>query len=407
MIEDNDFPDDLLRDLLRGIDQPPLKETLKDLFEGRVLELKIRPTNVLEILKIEYRTLNGILDGTQKRVDYTNLLKIAHFLQLPKEKIVRLYLESLEKNYPDEVASSPEKISFIKENFDLTVLKQAGFIDSLTDFDKIESKIVCYFGLKTIFDYKRPSSDVAFSAGVVQPKNELTRALWIRSAGNYFDEIENPYPYNRKALIDYFPNIRWHSTNVELGLINVIRDLYKLGVTVIYQPQLPSLHLRGATFSVADKPCVALSNYRGFYPTMWFALIHELFHVIFDWEEIRKNRYHLSDEEPEQLSVSAKEQEADSFAREYLFSKEKTTKIRPYLNDIEYVNEFAFNNHVHPSFAYVFYAYDAGKKDRMAWPRAKRHNPPMDSLLKSISNSWDNPKPIAEFVKSIKFNLYK
>ncbi|HMK06291.1 MAG TPA: ImmA/IrrE family metallo-endopeptidase [Flavobacterium sp.] len=405
----DDYVDDLLKNLLKEV-QPPQKETLKDLFDRRLLELKISQANVLVLLKMEIRTLHGILEGTQKRVDYTNLIKVANFLQLPKEIMIQLYIESLEKNFSNETVSSPKKIEFIKENFDLTTLRKAEFIDSITDFDQIERKITSFFGLNEIFDYKQPSADVAFSAGLVKPKNGLTRSMWVKSAGDYLEGLNNPYEYNRKALVDYFPHIRWHSTDVELGLTNIIRDLYKLGVTVVYQLPFSSLHLRGATFSVNDKPCIALSNYRGFYPTLWFALIHELFHVIFDWEEIRRNQYHLSDEETDELTVRAKENEADAFAREYLFSKEKTAKIRPYLNNQEYVNEFALNNHVHPSFVYVFNAYDTGNKDRMAWARAKRHNPiEMQALLNPMSNPWNNPKPISEFVKSIKIksNLYK
>jgi HTH-type transcriptional regulator/antitoxin HigA len=406
MTEESEFANDLLKNLFREV-KPSQKVSLKELFEKRVRELKIKPTNVLDILKIEYRTLNGILEGTQRRVDFTNLLKIADFLQLPKEQVINLYVESLESNFSDLRTTAPQKIEFIKENFDLVVLRKAGFIDSLTDFDEIERRLVAFFGLKSLLDYKRTEADVAFSAGLIKPKNDLTRSLWINAASKYFEELDNPNPYDRKALIEYFPNIRWHSTDVDLGLVNVIRDLYKIGVTVIYQPQLPTLHLRGATFAFNDKPCIALSNYVGFYPTLWFALIHELFHVIFDWEEIRKNRYHLSDDETEQLTVREKEKEADNFAREFLFSKEKTERIRPYINDADYVTEFANNNHVHPSFVYVFYAFDAGKGDRMAWPRAKRQNPSLEKLLKSMGNPWDNSKPIADFTKSIKYNLYK
>jgi len=395
--------------LLNNIFKPsPIssKESLKELFERRIDELKIAPTTVLDILSIERRTLNGILEGTQKRVDFTNLIKIANFLQLPHEQLIGLYLTALKKNFETENTVSTQNIEFIKENFDLAVLKKAGFIGSITDFDEIEKKIVFFFGLKSIFDYKRPHVDVAFSAGLVKPQNELTRSLWIKTANDTFEELNNPYEYNREALIKYFPQIRWHCTNVELGLINIIRDLFKIGVTVIYQPSLTSLHLRGATFAVNDKPCIVLTNHAGFYPTLWFALIHELFHVLFDWEEIRNNCYHLSDEDNEQLSVKEKEHEADSFAREYLFSKEKTNNVRRFLNDHEYINEYAIANHVHPSFIYVFNAYDVGHKDRMAWARAKKLSPNIDSLIEPFDNRWNNPKPISEHIKTLKFKFY-
>ena len=379
--------------------------TLKELFEKRIQDLKLTPTNVLDLLGIQYRTLNGILDGTQTMVDMTNLIKIASFLQLPKQEVIRLYVESLELNINGPIISS-DKVKFIQENFDLAALKKAGFIDSLTDFGEIETKITSFLGLKSIYDYIRPSVKPAFSAGLVKPKNELTRSLWIQSAITYFEDIDNPYDYNRQGLIEYFPNIRWHSMNVEFGLINIIRDLFKLGVTVIYQAPLPALHLRGATFAVNDKPCIVLTNYVGFYGTLWFALLHELFHVLFDWEEIRKNSYHLSDDEDNELLVQEKEAEANKFAREYLFPKEKMDVVKSNLNDPFFVREYAKQNHVHESIIYVFSAYDSSKTNRAAWARARKNEPDMALCLSRLDNPWRQAKPISEIVKNKKVELY-
>lgn len=390
----------LLNDVLK-----PEKVSLKELFNKKVAELQITPTNVLEILNIQHRALKGILEGTQKMVDVTNLIKLANFLQLSKEEVIKLYVDSLERSYSENIVS-PEKIKFIQENFDLAALKKAGFIDSISDFDSIESKIVSFLGLKSIYEYKRPSIKPAFSAGLVRPKNELTRSLWIHSAMTYFEDINNPYEYNRQSLIEYFPNIRWHSTNVEFGLLTIIKDLFKLGVTVIYQPPLPTLHLRGATFAINDKPCIVLTNYVGFYGTLWFALIHELFHVLFDWDEIRNNIYHLSDDEDNELVVQEKENEANSFAREYLFPKEKMNQIKNNINNSYFIGEFAKNNHVHPSIIYVFNAYDSSKTNRVAWARARKNEPDISKCIAHLENPWKNSKPIGQMVKDKKLEIY-
>lgn len=384
------------------------KINLKDLFERRLDELKISKTNACGIINIQSRALNGILEGTQKQIDFTNIIKIASFLQIQKEEVLKLYVESLEKHFPDKTSPQilPEKIEFIKENFDLAALKRVGFINSITDFKQIEKKLIQHFGLQKIDDYRRPLIEVAFSEGKIKPKNELSRSFWIKTAKDIFTGIDNHFEYDRKSLIEFFPEIRWHSTNVELGLKSVMKSLFKLGITVIYLPSFPSLHLRGATFAVNGKPCIVLTDYKGFYPTLWFALIHELFHVLFDWDEIRSSKYHLSDEEIEQLSVREKEKEADNFAREYLFSKEKTLAAKKFIKDAHHVRAFARNNHVHPSFVYVFHAYDNGKKDNSAWARARRESSFVDDAINFIGNSWKSSQPITEYVKSIRMKVY-
>jgi HTH-type transcriptional regulator/antitoxin HigA len=380
-------------------------DTLKDLFNRRIAELKITPTTASEVLDIDYRAMLNIINGTKSIADFTNLIKIANFLQVSTTEVVRLYVQALEKNFPQQAGISPEEIKFIQENFDLAALKKAKFIKSITDFNEINEKLTKALGLRNIMDYQKPSGDVAFSAGAITPKNENNRLQWIAFARDTFEEINNPYEYDRTLLVEYFPKIRWHCTNVKLGLPSVIRDLYKMGVTVIYQEALPALHLRGATFSVYDKPCIVLTNYRGFYPTLFFALIHELFHVLFDWEEIKVNGYHLTDDDANELSVKAKDAEADDFAREYLFSKEKTKIVKPYLStNPAFVEKFAIENHVHPSFAYVFNAYDLGKTHRWAWALANSYNPKEDlqELLEELKNPWEGLQPVKEHAKYLK-----
>lgn len=379
--------------------------TLKGLFEKQLQELDISSTTALGILGISYRTLNGILEGTQKSVDYTNLIKLAVFLKIPKEQLIKLYVDSLEKNYPF-ISVSSEKINFIKENFDLAALKKSGLIDSITDFEQVEQRILSRLGLRTIFEYQKPPVDVAFSSGQFNPKNQLTRSFWIHAATTCFDEISNPNEYSREELIRQFPQIRWYSTNIEKGLLQVIKILYKLGVTVIYQPPLQGLKLRGATFAVNDKPCIVLTNYYGFYPTLWFALIHELYHVLFDFDEIKADRYHLTDDLNDQQSVLEREKLADDFAREYLFSKEKLNELRKYLNDPIYVKNYALDNHVHPSIVYVFQAFDDGASDRRSWARAKKYCPDIKLSTDAIDIPWNDDKNIEDVFRARRLTIY-
>ncbi len=390
-------------ELLNSISKPDW--TLKGCFDDRIRELDISFTTACEVLGIQSRALKGILHGTQKNVDVTNLIKLADFLRIGKQDVFDLYLRGLNQNFEIHEAIEPEKVKFIKENFDLAALRKVGFIKDLNDYSSLESKITDFLGLNSILEYNPPKQQAAFSEGKIKPKNNLTRDLWLTTAVQLFKEVGNPNEYDRQALIDYFPEIRRYCTSVNLGLFNVIKQLYRLGVTVAYIPSFPSLHLRGATLSVNRKPCVVLTDYKGFYSTFWFSLIHELFHVIFDWEEIRTNRYHLSDSNSEQLTVAEKELEADEFAREYLFSRDKLKQVKSRIKDSHFINNYARLQHVHPSFIYTFNAFDL-KDNREAWAIAKRNNPDITPLTDPLNNDWSNPKPLKDYVKPLRGRLY-
>ncbi|WP_126247834.1 ImmA/IrrE family metallo-endopeptidase [Chitinophaga rhizosphaerae] len=364
------------------------KETLRGMFEAKLSALDTSVTAILPVLDMESRALNGILDGTKKMVDFTNLIKIANFLQVPLTRVVELFAAALEANFSTGPVTV-EKVQFIKDNFDLAALRKARLIDTITDFRHIEQRLLLRLGLKSIFDYKKPDNHVAFSAGILQPKNDLSRSVWIRAAMNLFEELENPYDFNRQGLIEFIPLIRWHSTNVELGLVDVVKTLYKLGVTVIYQPPMPSLQLRGATMAVYNKPCIVLTDIMGFYGTLWFALCHEIFHVLFDWPDIEANSYHATEDGDDiPLTVKEKDRRADDFARSFLFSKEKSAGVDRYLYDRHYIADLAADSQVHESIIYLFLAYD-NKSSKKFWARAREMSPPVEVAVSRLTVPWE------------------
>jgi HTH-type transcriptional regulator/antitoxin HigA len=374
--------------------------TLQELFDKKLIELDIAKTAAFKLMGVQPATMKGVLSGTQKQVDVRNLLKLANFLQVPLEEVIVPFLKLIEQNFP-LIGVSAEEVNFIKNNFDLAVLKKAGLIDTISDFDHIKKRIMARLGLRSIFEYKRPDIDIAFCSGTYKPESNHTRAFWVSSALASLSEIDNPYAYDREALVKLFPRISWFSTNVEHGLLEVSKLLFKIGITVIYQPPLQSLKINGATVNHKGKPAVVLSNHMKFYGTLWFALIHELYHVLFDWPEIKENKYHLTDDDNEQLSVQEREHEANNFAREYLFSKEKMKNIRPYLNDYEYVKKFGLANHVEPSIIYVFNAVDTQSTNRSAWGWARRHSPNLDLCNKPLNWLWNDERLVEEAVPEL------
>lgn len=385
--------------------------SLREIFERRIHELGLTERAVRDMLKIGHKTLRGIIDGTQKRAEISNFQKLAMFLNMPIDEFIDIHSSMTEKKFSEQ--ETPANIKkFLKENFDLAVLRKSGFINSINDYSAIENKIVSFFGLSSIFEYKKRSFNTAFWAGIVSEKSisktSTVRDFWLTSAKILSTKIDNPYSYDRQNLVSFFPQIRWYSTNEQFGLINVIKHLFNIGITVIYQPKLSSLKLRGATFSVNNKPCIVITDYMGFYPTLWHCLIHELYHVLFDWEIINKdaNSYHISDDSEELFTIDEREIEADDFARRYLFSKEKMEEVSPCIYDYKYVNEVAKDNNVHPSIIHSYYAYDNGKTDRMAWVRAKRYMPDVKTAVYKLENRWDEVKNIDEVAKKLKLEIY-
>ena len=403
---DHDEVSRLINQALKGSDDDgPTMLRIK--FQERLIQLDTTFNQARENLEISYRAINGILDGTLEQIDFLSLLKIAQFLEMSYDDIAKLYAESISKRHKDHLMQS-EKRTFILNNFDLPVLKNIGIIDSIRDFDHIEQRINDILGLNEITDYNADDFEVVFSSGKKAPKDLRTRKYFIRKARAIFKTINNPNLYQKSVLTEYFPKIRRHSIDFEFGLLNVIKSLYNLGITVIFQPYMPSLQMRGATFSVNNKPCIVLTDYKGYYPTLWFALIHELFHVIFDWDEIIKQKYHLSLDDDDIEIVRAREEEADEFAREYMFPIKKMENINDKILDKLFIREYAIDNHVHPSVVYAHYAYNNSSPDVNYWQKFNKLKlmPPLNELIKRLSNGYDHTEKAINYAAFYKLNIF-
>ena len=376
--------------------------SLKSIYDKRISELGLSERQVAQLLNIDRKTLNGILDRTAKKVDIVNAIKLSQFLNLKPENLLSLFLNDLSPDLIKDIERA-KNLSFIISNFDLLNLKKANFIETKSDFDYIENRIKTFFGLSKITDYKPHGLSPAFSR-TKRNSNDQMRDFWVESAYSHFTKIGNVNQFDRASLVELIPKIKPYTMNANKGLYKVIQALYNIGVTVIYQPHLPTVQVRGATFVIGKKPFIALTDLNKKYPNLWFALLHELYHVLYDFDEIEKRMYHLTGV-PDLFLM---EENADDFAREYLFSEDKSQYIAPFINDYLIVKEFAEENQIHPSIVYVYHQFYLSQSgDKLAWiARFKEHFPNISSTLKGInSNLWSSEK-IDDSVKFIKENIF-
>lgn len=376
--------------------------SIKGIFEAKLEKYGITQNQAEKLLNMQKRSLEGILDRSAKRVDVINLLKLGQFLGLETSSLFRLYLSELSHDMVAELEDAKRK-SYILANFDIKNLAKAGFLSTKTDFDEIEKRIVSFFGLKSIFDYSNKQIIPAFSK-TKKSASTLMREFWVRSAYSHFESIKNPNVYDRKALLDLISKIRPYTMNVSDGLRIVTQALYNIGVTVIYQPHIATTQVRGATFVINDQPCIALTDLNKNYATVWFALMHELHHVLYDFKEIQANVFHLTGE-PDLFLLQ--EDKADEFSRDYLFPADRAKFVYKYIDNSLIVNNFAREGQIHPSLIYNFYCYDmdtTGKGNY--WGKYKHLQLDSKLALKDINiNPFDNER-IEDTVQYLKEHIF-
>ena len=381
----------------------PADKSFSEVFFDRINELGITQSRAEVILSIEKKSLNSILNNDAKRVDIVTIIKLSQFLNIEIDDIVKLYLHDIPSDKISEIDQT-KRSSYIVENFDLSQLAKAGIIPSKTDYQAIEKKIVHFFGFNSIFDYSKDVFAAPAFSSVKRSASEQMREFWVKSAFAQFEKVNNPHIYKREDLIDLLPKIRPYTRNLEKGLLTVIKALYHCGLTVIYQPNLTNLSVRGATMVVNKKPCIVLTDNGKRYPTLWFALMHELHHVLYDFEELSKRTLHITGD-PDLFLIQ--EDKADSFAREYLFSIEKSKYIRPFINEAILVNEYATKHQVHSSLIYNFYCWDEYQNgDKYVWSRYTNMFPDINIALNKLNLNPFDKETLDEIVELIKEEVF-
>lgn len=374
-------------------------KSIKELFEEKQNSLGLSNRQIEKLLGMDWKTIIPIIEEKGKRLDVVNVIKVAHFLDISVNDFMKLHIPEMSPEQIGEIQRAREA-GYILSNFDITSLTKLGFLQKNETVENIKNRLIKFFNLKCIYDYTDSQIFPAFSR-TKRLSNELIRNFWVSSAYTQFQSISNPNKYNRKLLIDLMPKIRPYTRNEENGLVIVAKALYNAGVTVIYQPHIQNLQVRGATFSCNNKPCIVLSDLYKHYPTLWFTLLHELYHVLYDWDEINERKYHLSGEEDLFL---LNEMAADDFAKDYLLSSDRLKYISTYINAKTVVESCSKEWGVHPSIIYIFYITAMGDG---GWrlPIARKI-PNMEKALKSFNtNTFDNEQ-LTESAKSIKELIY-
>ncbi|WAC11434.1 ImmA/IrrE family metallo-endopeptidase [Dyadobacter pollutisoli] len=400
----NDIPINI-SDLFEQVGSGP-SVSFSEMVEQKKLELGITDFQMSKILGIPkntfYRMTKRISEGDVESLDYFSIIKISQLFNLDVQDLTKTYVGSLNSEHIGQIEDA-RKANYILRTFDVKGLKDLNFISSTTDFQHIENRIKSFFHLDSIFDYSHEVGRVLFSK--LHNSNDKMRELWVRSAFFQFEKIENTNEFNREVLLSLVKNIRPYTRYEEKGFLTVIRALFGVGITVIVQPSPPKAKVRGGTFVVNGRPCIAITDYNNNYATLWFALMHELFHVLNDLDQLKVLKYALTEDGAADLFL-LQEEDADWFAREMLFPREFMNYIKHLINSPTSVAKYAEEKRVHPAIIYSFFCYEANKEmGKNLYGLYQQYFGKTDTALRSLKTNPFGKESIFEEISLIKKRL--
>ena len=354
--------------------------SLEELFHIKLEQSGLSKTQFEKLAGMERKSLDSILYKTSKQTDVAKLIKLGEFLELSLEDLLVIHFNERPTDEIKELQDSMD-ITFVNKFFDIKTLTSLGFLEKNDTIEYLKERICMFFEIESIYDYDNQLNEALYSR-TKRSFSDKMKDFWIKSSYKYFESINNPNEFDRKSLIDLIPKIKPYTKNTENGLKIVFQALYNIGVTIVFQPSLPKTQIRGATFLVNEKPCIVITDFKKNYATIWFALIHELHHVLYDLDVIEKTSYHLSGE-PDLFLIQ--EDRANEFASEYLFSSEKMRYIERLIHNKVVVAKLANDCQIHPSIIYSQFQWRQSEIGNDYWGAFKDQFPNIGIVTENLN----------------------
>lgn len=211
-----------------------------------------------------------------------------------------------------------------------------------------------YFRVSSLRVLSQKDFLVQYRTGIseVTDINVMNANAWVQTAINIGIQREAE-PFDRKKLTKAIPEIRSMTVQAPRVFYPRLKELLKsCGVALVLLPNLKNCGVNGAVKWIGkDKVVLALNDRRKYADTFWFALFHELGHVLQQRIKVllvsEKNKAELETDDV----VQRLEAEADMFSQNTLIPKkeyEEFVRLNQRGFTAEAIQEFACRINILP-----------------------------------------------------------
>lgn len=382
-----------------------LIESLKKFMQENALT----EVETASLLSIQRNRFTRIVNEEGAELELSNAIRIANLLGIKSEDFVKTYLGNVNEQEL-AVIERAKTSAFVLSNFDIDGLKQDGIIKKKDRIEDISNRLCHFFGYNNILEYGNSFNDVTlFSKSkhlINEDREKKMQRFWLKCAIASFKSLNNPNEYDEGSLIDFLKVIKTYTLDVELGLSKVRHILYSFGITVLVQEYVNRTKAFGVSMIIDGKPCIIITDFGKQYHKVWLTLLHELYHIVNDYEYISRTNIHLSDPENEDIFVS--EIDADTFARNIILSP-KTLEIASVLINSNFkIKELARRLNIHPTMVYGVYLESLSSEvAALKYPKYRRYLLDSAVAVKDLSFNPSRYETLAESIQQLKKQFNK
>lgn len=212
---------------------------------------------------------------------------------------------------------------------------------------EVVKNLLRFFGVASPDEWKQIYSRMEYNFRRTQEEQSNIGAIaaWIRQGEIIAEQLECP-KYNKAKFEKVARRLRELTTSEPQEFIPTIKQLcYESGVVFVIVRAVPGAHVSGmARWLNPHKALIQLSLYGKQNDLFWFAVFHEIAHILLH----KKEDIFLDEYDKDSSISSSKEDEADIWSRELLIPAKYESDL-PYLQNKQDVTNFAKELGIHPA----------------------------------------------------------
>lgn len=381
--------------------------SLKNLLSDFIEETGIPLSAVADEIEVHKDTLSKFQEG-KAELKFMQAVRLMKVLGLTDEQMVAAYCQDV-SDAEGPSLSQLEQIAYVRENFSIPVLKQIGIIKQRSKMDEYAAQICAFFGFSSIYEYDDTSLlPTLFSKSrrrVLEEKEEKMTKFWLKCAISSFVKIGNPHEFDRNLLIQLVRRVAEFTADEINGYYRFVLVLYQIGITVLTQPYISGTKAHGGTIIIDNKPCIIITDMGKRFHKLWISILHELYHVINDYDMLESIDYHFST--PDTPDLLMNEQKADQFALDILINPTIQQNLSKVINFPYKVKELSQKLGVSPSIVYGVYleSLPIGKLKNQMFAKFSQYLLSSDVAIRNILFDPISKKSLIEAVNALKNQL--
>lgn len=234
------------------------------------------------------------------------------------------YREYLARNQEEESFNTIDLLQVAKQFHFKEVFKGVNLTISEQAIEMLKILGVSSFG-QVDSTYKKLAADFMEDGG-----ERAAMIVWLRLCENEI-EIQNDWlgniPFDKQGLLDAMPDLKEIALNTDINtsLCDCRMLLNELGVYLAEREAITNCKVRGALVSYFGNPAVLLSRRFKTHDHVWFALMHEIGHLILHFDGA--NAIVSPEDDNWTGKLPDKEIEANKFARNFFIDPAEYAKF--------------------------------------------------------------------------------